>query len=420
MSPYSSRMESHVSPGIRQRWEHHGSTAASKRGLLPEAGGPDRFIPLYNLSSMSETDAALSPRSLEKRVTLEDVPAFNGGKPFFTCNDGRQCSTGGCGGDACEWNPSTSQSAGKRQNDDDNDNGDPVDVDPSQICVNSIPAMMYNCRYFPDETLPGYEVPIGGICHNILEGLSKNNLDRQPFPLTYSMAGSTERDEDRRYVACEGGSRHNFVIVDREGNMHDHYDTWAQQFVEESNVLSDVTSDEPGEPGNDNWLSCDEFPFNSVEEGGQGSTLNRMWRQGNPDKDTAWNWAENNRKSFTFHLFNSESDTTVTGSRYEVFNHNLVAKSGFESNMGNVVAAMNSFNNPKYSYDGFNAWCRNDRNGRRNHPLWGERYPNFVRIKGCKVEFDNGAASAKIKRGEQPTVEEVFNVTRTSTEDKIS
>ncbi|KAL3430011.1 hypothetical protein BDV09DRAFT_202564 [Aspergillus tetrazonus] len=443
-------------------WEHHGSTAASKRGLLPEAGGPDRFVPLYNLSSMSETDGILSPRSLEKRVTLEDIPAFNGGKPFFTCNDGGQCSSGGCAGDACEWNPNTSQSTSKRQSDDDNDDGDPMDVDPTQSCVNSIPAMMYNCRYFPDETLPGYGVPIGGICRNILEGLSKNNLDGQPFPLTYSMAGSTERDEDRRYVACEGGSRHDFVIVDREGNMHDHYDTWARQCIEESNVLSDITGDDPGEPGNDNWLSCDEFPFNSVEEGGQDSTLNRMcvpgyqqyiqgninqlprrvvqevswinskgntktatkswtqdWlgynakgRQGNPDKDSAWNWAENNWKRFTFHLFNSESDTTVTGSRYEVFNHNLVTKSGFESDMGNVVAAMNFFNNPKYTYEGFNAWCRSDRNGRRNHPLWGERYPNFVRIKGCKVEFDNGAVSAKIKRGEQPTVEEMFNITR--------
>lgn len=381
---------------------------------------------------MSETDGILSPRSLEKRVTLEDVPAFNGGKPFFTCNDGGQCSSGGCAGDACEWNPNTSQSTSKRQSDDDNDDGDPMDVDPTQSCVNSIPAMMYNCRYFPDETLPGYGVPIGGICRNILEGLSKNNLDGQPFPLTYSMAGSTERDEDRRYVACEGGSRHDFVIVDREGNMHDHYDTWARQCIEESNVLSDITGDDPGEPGNDNWLSCDEFPFNSVEEGGQDSTLNRMcvpgyqqyiqgninqlprrvvqevswidskgntktatkswtqdWlgynakgRQGNPDKDSAWNWAENNWKRFTFHLFNSESDTTVTGSRYEVFNHNLVTKSGFESDMGNVVAAMNFFNNPKYTYEGFNAWCRSDRNGRRNHPLWGERYPNFVRIKG--------------------------------------
>ncbi|KAL4929365.1 uncharacterized protein BDV17DRAFT_290683 [Aspergillus undulatus] len=112
-------------------WEHHGSTAASKRGLLPEAGGPDRFIPLYNLSSMSETDGVLSPRSLEKRITLEDVPAFNGGKPFFTCNDGGQCSSGGCAGDACEWNPNTSQSTRKHQNDDDNDDEDPMDVDPT-------------------------------------------------------------------------------------------------------------------------------------------------------------------------------------------------------------------------------------------------------------------------------------------------
>ncbi|KAL5044203.1 hypothetical protein BDW71DRAFT_186555 [Aspergillus fruticulosus] len=57
--------------------------------------------------------------------------------------------------------------------------------------------------------------------------------------------------------------------------MHDHYETWAQQCVE-NRTSSRALLVDPGESGNDNWLSCDEFPFNSVEEGGQDSTFTRM------------------------------------------------------------------------------------------------------------------------------------------------
>ncbi|KAL2829474.1 hypothetical protein BDW59DRAFT_178440 [Aspergillus cavernicola] len=445
-------------------WEHHGSTAASKRSVLPESGGPDRFIPLYNLSSIPDTERGLFPRSLERRTTLEDVAAFNGETPFFTCNDGGQCSSGGCAGGACEWNPADSQSTTKRQaddDDDDDDSGEPMDVDPSQSCVSAIPAMMYNCRYFPDDVVPATNKQIGGICRNILEAFSTSGLGSGPFSATYNTLGNSELGGNRE-IACGTGSVHKFAIVDAQGNPKDHTETWSEQCILESDVLSEITGKPKGRPGNGNWLSCDEFPFNSLAEGGNPLTLNRKcvpgyqqeiqgnvnqlprrlqqevswtdsngetkkafkrwtidWasssakgRINNPDKDTAWNWAENNKKSFTFHLFNSDSETTVTGSRYEVFNHKLVTKSGFEGNMVNVVAAINLFDNDKYTYDGFNAWCRNDVGGLRNHKLWGDNYPKFVRIKGCKVEFDNGAASAKIKRGEQPTPEEMFKITR--------
>jgi hypothetical protein len=41
------------------------------------------------------------------------------------------------------------------------------------------------------------------------------------------------------------------------------------------------------------------------------------------DRDTAWNYGRVYEKKFTYYLFNSDSDTTVTGSAYKVFNHNL-------------------------------------------------------------------------------------------------
>jgi hypothetical protein len=59
--------------------------------------------------------------------------------------------------------------------------------------------------------------------------------------------------------------------------------------------------------------------------------------------------------------------------------------------------------NSKYSIT-YNAYCVSG--PPRNHVLWG----NFVSIKQCNVIFDNDAALRKIKRGEEPTQEEMFNV----------
>jgi hypothetical protein len=127
-------------------------------------------------------------------------------------------------------------------------------------------------------------------------------------------------------------------------------------------------------------------------------------RQGSPNKDSAWNWAYNNRKDFTFHLFNSDTTTTPQGGSYQVFNHQL--KSG---DIATVVGAFNLMDNPKYSITGGrNAYCTTG--GTRSHDLWGTAGGRFVRVTLCTVEFDNAAAASKIKRGEQPTEEEMFKI----------
>jgi hypothetical protein len=133
-------------------------------------------------------------------------------------------------------------------------------------------------------------------------------------------------------------------------------------------------------------------------------------RRNNLNKNTAWNWALNNNKEFTMHLFNSDSLLDAESHIYSDFNHNIKdAPSGenppadLQTDITRVVSAVNFMDNPKYSAK-YNAYCITG--GLRNYPLWGQ----FIRISRCNVIFDNGAAQRKLKRGEQPTQEEMFNV----------
>jgi hypothetical protein len=58
-------------------------------------------------------------------------------------------------------------------------------------------------------------------------------------------------------------------------------------------------------------------PSSQLEEGtGVGG-------RGTINKDLDWNWARNNKKLFTFHLFNSGTTLAPTLDKYQVFNHKL-------------------------------------------------------------------------------------------------
>lgn len=399
--------------------------------MIAEDGGPDRFIPLYNASSLVEDGwdvptGILSDRSLARRTTLEDVAAFNAKESFFTCNDGGQCESGACTGQTCEWNPGKSPSNKKRDDGDDSNDGDPMDVDPKKNCVNSIPAMMYNCKYFPDETASGRTY--NGICHNILQFFDDNGLGSGLFTGTYNAQGNSDDGGNRERV-CGRLSKHGYKIKDENGKDKLHRGTWANKCRDESKVLSRLTNKKVGASGNENWLSCDEFPWNSLEEGGNPQTNSRScvpgyqqnnqghinklpknidqevswvdskgktqtafqsWKddwdeaRGNPnspDLDKDWNHGENNEKSFTFHLFNSDTTTTPTNTQYEVFNHKLAKENGKEDNIANVLGAINIFDNPKYKFSSFNAFCKNG-NLVKTHPFWGNANGLYVRMKG--------------------------------------
>ena len=360
-------------------------------------------------------------RTLAKRASLADIAALGGKKSFFTCNDGGQCASGACAGDACDWNPATdSFSNATRVVTAADDDDDPMDVDASQSCVNAVPAFMYNCKYFPDETiagLPGRAVP--GICRNIMQFFARSGLGSGPFHANWNIEGSGERGTNREEV-CGDRSGQDFSITDHLGAVHNLHGSWAQRCWSESDVVSHTLNVPIGDHGNRNWFSCDEFPFNAMMEGGNRATNNRncvpgyqqeiqgqlnhlpgrvlqsaTWTDAKGNQKTehkrwseswaraAWNADGSNKKSLTFHLFNSDSHTSPTGAKYAVFKHDLVPGGGTRDQIGEVVAAINHFDNAKYKFQGDkNAWCLyKGPSALRNHAMWGDNYPRFIRVR---------------------------------------
>lgn len=348
------------------------------------------------------------------------MAAFGANKSFFTCNDGGQCASGACAGGACEWNPAKSGSKSKRA---DGDDGDPMDVDSTQTCISTIPAMMYNCKYFPDHVAGGRSIP--GICHNIMNYFSQKGLGSGPVSVTYSEQGGG-LETNRKWV-CGDWSKHKYKITDENDKLVEYNDQWSDKCDHMSEVLGKITKLGHKVAGNENWLSCDEFPFNSLDEGGnpasnsrncvpgyqqtiQGSVnalpqrmhqevswedeegktktawkewtkdwggYNAVGKKGDPNKNTAWNHAGNNKKSFTFHLFNSDSATGPTGSPYEIFNHKLSKTEGEKRDMDQVVAAFNLMGSSTHKIKTTNAYCVNP-NKIGDHQFWG----TYVRVKG--------------------------------------
>ncbi|CAG8892967.1 unnamed protein product [Penicillium egyptiacum] len=245
----------------------HGSTSNTKRSTLePDLLGAERFIPIYNATEFVDDGwdtptRLLAPRSLQKRKTPEEVAAFGLNKGFFTCNDGGQCKNGGCDGDTCEWKPKPS-SLTRRADDDD---GDPMDVDSSQSCISSIPAVMYNCKYFPDNRVRDRE--IHGICHNVLKFFTDEGLGTGPLTATFHINKQGAPDTNRQWV-CGAKSKHKYKYIDENGVEQEKDKSWKDECVDNSRVLSGLTGTPIGANGNNNWLSCDEFPWNAMEEGG--------------------------------------------------------------------------------------------------------------------------------------------------------
>ncbi|KAL2836762.1 hypothetical protein BJY01DRAFT_221549 [Aspergillus pseudoustus] len=163
-------------PREKVLWNYEASTSSSKRSVSEIERPDEEYTPLFsNVSALlddewHEITDTLIPRSIDKRSTVADVPAFGNGFDWFDCNDGGQCADGDCADDTCEWNPGQN-SLTTRQNG--GNTGPPSGVNPAMPCVNTIPAMMYNCKWFPDEVLTGGRV-IPGICTNILKGFMMN------------------------------------------------------------------------------------------------------------------------------------------------------------------------------------------------------------------------------------------------------
>jgi hypothetical protein len=243
-------------------YEHHGEVALGKRNpFISDGEYSEKFEPIYNstydffddVSEGVDLSGGVLRRFSKRAEGDEKTPLDEDSTSLFTCNDEGTCKEGGCNGDACQWTPG--KTSKKRQDSDDDDDDDPMDVDPVTPCPNSIPAFMYNCRYFPDHTSDGFEFL--GICHNILNYFRDHQGGGSgPFFGTFHHNRASEGGN--RANVC--GDRSRTTYNDADGN--DVTTTWSERCIAESDFYAISTSRREGDPGNTNWLSCDEFPFN--------------------------------------------------------------------------------------------------------------------------------------------------------------
>ncbi|KAJ5437386.1 chitinase A1 [Penicillium cf. griseofulvum] len=99
-------------------------------------------------------------------------------------------------------------------------------------------------------------------------------LSSGPFSITFSLLGKSENSANRKQV-CGANSKHKYSISDANGKQVEYEGTWAGKCVKQSEVLGVLTGKGAGPAGNDSWLSCDEFLFNSMDEGGNPTSNSR-------------------------------------------------------------------------------------------------------------------------------------------------
>ncbi|KAH7122764.1 hypothetical protein B0J11DRAFT_551302 [Dendryphion nanum] len=444
-------------------YEHHGKVAIGKRNPFVSDGADtyvEKFEPIFNSTYQLSDNwyaagGALSRSSLHKRAPVEDHPTIGNKAKIFTCNDGGKCKSGECSSGSCEWVPPKKPAGNKQRRVDEDPDPDPMDTDKDTPCQNSIPAFMYNCKYFPDRTGENEET-FKGICHNILDYFNDfGGGGEGPITLTYNDLGKSGTSNRGNVCGAQMGKEYTSI----GGSKVPKETEWSDACGKISDIYSDAIKVQHGRRGNSNWLSCDEFPFNAVQEGGDATKNSRAcvpgyqqnyqggsnslllrnieqevywqdsndkpkkdrkkwdtdWatnsalygstRRGESNRDKAWNWDKINKKKFTMHVFDSDDGSAPGGHTYAPLNHAITTGDLVtQTDISKVVAAINFLDNPKYTPLKYNAYCVKE-DGFVDH-LWG-KYP---RMGGCVVKFDNAKAVAKIARGETPTQEEMFNV----------
>ncbi|KAF3229694.1 hypothetical protein TWF106_000082 [Orbilia oligospora] len=259
-------------------YEKHGaiSTPQSRRSL-PEPIENATFGILDGVG----TDF-LGKRDLVKRVGWEDVASF--AKGLLDCNDGGRCAGGGCTNGACDLqsSPRSKRSLVSKRADE-----EPEEPLPLEVCDTSVPNIYWNCKYFEDHIVtprPGLQSDpqwsYFGVCHNMRNGFAVLNAG---LTVTLNMEGTKRDGQNRRDQMCgKYGSYHpnqdlsltafpgendriQGAIDDQSNNL-----VWAQHCKAESSRLNSFKFGAGEWPltGNENWLTCDEFPFASTIEGG--------------------------------------------------------------------------------------------------------------------------------------------------------
>lgn len=183
---------------------------------------------------------------------MADISSF--GKGSIACNDDGQCKKGKCNGDACDMGdkPQSKKRADGSQA--------PI-VEDTTPCITAVPAVMYNCNYFPDRTVPrndGTSKLFKGICTNIMNHFKDEGLGAGPIDLTYAQKNGKTGNRGKMCGAVVTTKRK--LLANGEPGVSE---TWSTRCQREGHELAD----EKGlrrvkDEGNMNWSSCDEFPFN--------------------------------------------------------------------------------------------------------------------------------------------------------------
>ncbi|KAJ8130004.1 hypothetical protein O1611_g3626 [Lasiodiplodia mahajangana] len=288
----------------------------------------------------------------------------------------------------------------------DND-GLTVRAGPDPTCYKK-PGMFYNCDFFPhsnkfdnlnENTMrqsPQYEFI--GICKNI-----QNYLQKPPPSGTY---GSNWMEIT--YKPGSGGGNRNDACADVSKSCAS---TKTQMWP--TRVSSLAANPMPGDPdyqlerGYSALISCDEFPFNASEEGGNGAEaacvpVEQQNYQGQINsiiqnlKDTKENkkwsdpgWPAANKRKYTVNLIWGSS----TGSNLGVYAGEIHPQSQYQIN--HVIGGVNTFGNPLYEL-GNNCVCQISANKGLLRPSMVEMYT----YTHCKVTFVTGSILSK--RGLDP------------------
>lgn len=243
-----------------------------------------------------------SSHLLRKRLDYSDIAAF--GKGLLECNDGGQCQSGGCK-ETCFLDPDAKCAGGScpaqrfiapPPSDDEGDSDSKIKIQPAgtEHCISELPIFFYNCRYLPDMMIHG-ELKTG-MCHNIWNGFQKRGEVDGPAKLRVQSTGPLSRrgrkaQENRNAMCVDQDSEENAYVYDgntgerqknKDGTDKRRIMSWQNKCSEESSAFWNRYlrphrgPKGKGKSGNSNLVTCDEFPFNMLTEGGSPANVSTL------------------------------------------------------------------------------------------------------------------------------------------------
>ncbi|KAL7651280.1 hypothetical protein ACMYSQ_011013 [Aspergillus niger] len=281
------------------------------------------------------------------------------------------------------------------------------------------PALYFNCDWFPNKNIPNLDTTTQGlmpyymalgICTNILNYLDEHSVSWTPTTMGATFMRLTYRPDPtkkNRGSACgkstmPGTEAHQCVQIKKS--------LWPV-------AVQQAGANAMGMPGWSDSMSCDEFPFNSVAEGGNGArTACTPWEQQSyqglitnmipniydrTNNNLQWStepWAGPLPRQFTVNLFDSTSNPSGTFlgtyGGYLAGNQNLIR--------ARIAGGLNTFgtiNNQQSIYylskTANNALCHIDGTNTMEQSAMGVYY---IKLYVCTVVYGDDTGADLLKR----------------------